>query len=80
MYKRQGLSSSLQILKENQDALGTQLNQPVPSEEAPVYTPSEEEDSLAEAYEDDYDEDDYEEETDDVEDEDDEEFDYEDID
>ena len=49
-----GLSSSLQILKENQDALGTQLNQPVPSEEAPVYTPSEEEDSLAEAYEDDY--------------------------
>ena len=77
-----GLSSSLQVLKENQDALASQLNEPATSDVAPIYAP-EDKSSSSNDYEEDedlYDVDDYEDEEAEEEDLDDDEFDYDDID
>ena len=76
-----GLSSSLAVLKENQEALSSQLNEPVTSAEPPVYAP-EDSDFDSDDYEDDenlYESDDYEEDEAE-EDADDDDFDYDDID
>lgn len=76
-----GLSSSLQVLKENQDALASQLNAPTTSEEPPMYAPEDAALSSDDDYDDEdlYADDDYEDEE--VEEEaDDDDFDYDDID
>ena len=79
-----GLSTSLNVLKENQDALASQLNEPSPSTVPPVYSLSDTEEDFgdysaddeyyddAEEYEEEYEEDDFTDEDDD--------FDYDDID
>ena len=80
-----GLSASLNVLKENQDALAAQLNEPSPSTIPPVYSLSDNDEDFGE-YEDEEeyyeDEEEYEEEYEDEDEfiDEDDEFDYDDID
>jgi E3 ubiquitin-protein ligase DOA10 len=75
-----GLSSSLQVLKENQEALSVQLSQPEASDVPPVYTTEEAAASAEPEEEELYESDDYEEDEVVDDDADDDEFDYDDID
>ena len=80
-----GLSESLTVLKENQDALASQLNESSPSTVPPVYSLSDNDSDYSDYEEDEeYDDDDTEEYEDDYEDDeyidDDDDFDYDDID